>query len=360
MPRKSKKLSLKIGTDLIEAKQTLSARLLKAAYREKVSGLKYAISVNAAIANAGKNTHAVGIGKKIVNGKTTNVIAIRIYVVQKLAPSLIPPKDLLPAMIDGIPTDIIESPPAFFNAKSANAIASTTSCSIKKRQVQRPIIAGISTSHFKTTAGTIACFCKSVKAGDNPNDVYILSNNHVLSNINNAQAGDDIFQPGIADGGTVQNHIAELQRFVPLQFGEDASNDVDGAIAKLLPGVKQKNEICSIGAVNGIDGGAVNMTVCKHGRTSCYTEGIITDASVDSLVIMNDTTGVAAKFTSQMRVDKIDPFSVFGIPGDSGSLVLNKSNKSAIGLYFAGPSGGEYGLVNYIFNVMTELEIELL
>ena len=47
----------------------------------------------------------------------------------------------------------------------------------------------------------------------------ILSNNHVLANSNDAQVGDTVVQPGSIDGGhAVSDKIAELERFVPIEF----------------------------------------------------------------------------------------------------------------------------------------------
>ncbi len=66
----------------------------------------------------------------------------------------------------------IVSAPAFF----------TPACSTNKKLKQRPVVGGISIAHKDVTAGTIAYFCRSIKAGDNPDKIYVLSNNHVLAN----------------------------------------------------------------------------------------------------------------------------------------------------------------------------------
>ncbi len=67
-------------------------------------------------------------------------------------------------------------------------------------------------------------------------------------------------------------------------------------------------------------------------------------------------------FEDQIRIDRIDPFNSFAEPGDSGSLVVSKSDHQAVGLYFAGPQDGkfEYGIANHIGDVLKELEIEIL
>jgi hypothetical protein len=45
-----------------------------------------------------------------------------------------------------------------------------------------------------------------------------------------------------------------------------------------------------------------------------------------------------------------------GLGGDSGSLVVTENNEP-VGLYFAGPEGGEYGIANPIGKVMEKLKI---
>jgi len=98
--------------ELLLAKQTLSARLLMARVRGGRGLRAHTLSVDLAVASAGLNVHAVGVGSKLVKGKPTRTRCVRLYVVQKHAKSLVPPKDLLPENIDGIPTDVIESRPA--------------------------------------------------------------------------------------------------------------------------------------------------------------------------------------------------------------------------------------------------------
>jgi hypothetical protein len=99
--------------DLIQAKQMLSARFLRAGLREGVVGMVPTRSVERAIVRTAANVHAIGIGHKSVDGRTTSQLAVRLYIVQKIADALIPPSYRVPASIEGIPTDVIESAPAF-------------------------------------------------------------------------------------------------------------------------------------------------------------------------------------------------------------------------------------------------------
>ena len=355
--------------DIELAKQALSGRLLRAGMRRGPQALVMAMTVEAAVANTAFNAHGVGIGDKRVDGKLTDQQCIRVYVTQKLAPSLIPPQNLIPKEIDGIPTDVIKSPPAMImpakkRPKAASARAATAAppdSDPKRMDRQRPIRGGISAAQFEVTAGTIACFCRSTRHGDDPAVIYALSNNHVFANINRAQPGDPIYQQSPMDGGVAADAVGTLARFVSLQLDGRGANTVDCALARIETGIDIDPAIAVIGKLSGTAAPAVRMAVRKHGRSSGYTEGMITDTQYDAIVGMDHTdSSVRAVFNNQFRIERTPPFDAFGIGGDSGSLVLAKDDAKAVGLYFAGPPSGVYGIANQIDAVLSELDIELL
>jgi methyl coenzyme M reductase beta subunit len=98
----------------------------------------------------------------------------------------------------------------------------------------RPLVPGISIGHFNATAGTLSCFCRSTRAGDPPG-TYLLGNNHVLADINRGAVGDALRQPGPLDGGTDDDSVAQLHRFVKISLGGGKANRVDAALGRLLP-----------------------------------------------------------------------------------------------------------------------------
>jgi hypothetical protein len=103
------------------------------------------------------------------------------------------------------------------------------------------------------------------------------------------------------------------------------------------------------------------MQVRKHGRTTGYTEGEVTDESYDALIGMDQSDpSLVALFENQMRLERIGPYPAIGLGGDSGALVLSKDQAQAVGLYFAGPPSGLYGVANHVEDVLSELEIQLL
>jgi hypothetical protein len=340
-----------IPDDVLAAKREVSSRLLRP-LAVAAAPAAFELSVAAAVESASQNVHAVGVGKKRVEGQDTDVPAVRIYVAQKLPLSLIPPGERLPSVIAGIPTDIIESPPAF--------VMSTPLCSTDRQRRQRPITGGISTAHVTVTAGTLTCVCRSTANGDDSDAVFVLSNNHVFADVNRGSPGDAILQPGPLDGGVSGDEIAELYRFVPIALGGSTPNRVDCAIGRLLEGVPFSRNVCTIGVIAGIASAVEDMQVRKHGRTSGYTEGVVTDESYDAIVGMDHhDPSVVALFQAQFRIERTAPYPAFGLGGDSGSLVVRRDANEAVGLYFAGPPDGSYGIANHITDVMDQLQITL-
>ncbi|MGL4611804.1 MAG: hypothetical protein ACRCYY_19355 [Trueperaceae bacterium] len=347
-----------VSKDVHEAKNVLSRRLLRKnserlAELQRLSSTASFVTVERTMAST---VHAVGVGRKVVNGKTTTTPAIRLHVARKLPMGMLPKRARLPESIEGIPTDIIESAPARIAAR-----ARTLACTNNRKKRQRPIVAGISVAHEDITAGTLGYFCRSTKKGDDPNAIFILSNNHVLANVNLGKKGDAVMQPGPIDGGTPEDDVATLHRFVRIKLGGRSENVVDCAIAEVLPDTAYEANLCEIGKVKGVLVGSEGMKICKHGRTTGYTEGTITDELYDALVGMShEDPNEAALFTNQLRLEVTSSFEAIGLGGDSGSLVVSKKEKKAVGLYFAGPENGQYGIANPIKEVLELLEIELL
>lgn len=383
---------MEIPADLLEAKQTLATRLLRTGLQGLTRGMGVGLGVAEAMVSASQQVHGVGVGYKIVNDETTDQLCVHIYVVRKLPLTLLPPRDLLPIELDGIPTDIIEAPLPYISAQRttkkkraprkgtsgprlSRTIASSAAaaaapalapealaCSNNRRLPQRPVVAGISAAHTQVTAGTIACFCRSTLTGEDPSRVFVLSNNHVFAHVNQSQIGDDLLQPGPLHGGTAANHFAELARFVPLQLGGTQPNFVDAAIGELLPGIAFLPHICGVGRIQGVAQGAVGMQVIKHGSNTGTTEGKIDATSVSQLVGMDsfNPPRIVARFENQLRIRRDVRFPAFALSGDSGSLVIDKATNRAVGLFFTSPPSGVFGVANPIEEVLARLRIEIL
>jgi hypothetical protein len=294
------------------------------------------------MASLGQNVHAVGIGEKQVNGRRTGEFSLRVYVTHKLPDSLVPEDRRLPREVEGIPVDVIESQMARFAAPEPT-------CSVNRRNRQRPIRGGISGGHSNITAGTISCLCRSTRVGD-PDGIYVLSNNHVFANLNNASLNDPLIQPGVIDGGTLADRFATLHRWVTLNSGQDSTNRVDAAIGLLDDGVRSAQAVCRVGTISGIVNPSENLRVRLSGRTTAYTAGEIVDVSVDQLV-------GGMFFEDQIRIEPRGLHRSFGESGDSGAMVMQQGTRDAVGLFFASPDNGSFGLANPMATVLQELEI---
>ena len=238
-----------------------------------------------------------------------------------------------------------------------NAPASDGICTAAERW-PLPVPTGVSVGHPNITAGTIAA---RVAKG---NEVFILSNNHVLANVNQAAIGDPIFQPGTYDGGSLSDAIANLFDFEPIKFCTvfwiwimcDETNTIDAAIA--LSDVSKLGVATPLGEFNSVRGygapistlhpaygnpntvGDENLSmlldndygqVQKYGRTTGLTEGTVTTINATVDVCYDADCMNIARFTDQLIVTPGN----FSAGGDSGSLVVD-SQRRPVGLLFAG------------------------
>ncbi len=295
--------------------------------------------------------HAVGVGRKIVEGKPTDTLSVRVYVTRKALLRDLPPAERAPATIDGLPTDVIEAPPADFLSTAPPP------CTQTRMGPNRPLVGGISTSHVVGDTGTLAYFCRSTHAADSQVDVFLLSNAHIYANYNSAQPGDALIQPGVTDGGTAAAKAAGFHRSVPLLFG-GALNYVDAAIG-MLDNAPYLAEICSIGPVNGVTAATEDDEVAKHGRTTGYTEGIVDDALIDFIMLPSHSPRFI-KFKDQMRIVPRPPYPLIAKGGDSGSLVVKRTGHEAVGLLHSAAPDGSYAYANHINQVLKLLQITLM
>jgi len=152
-----------------------------------------------------------------------------------------------------------------------------------------------------------------------------LSNNHVFAGYDDAgQIGDDIFQPGVLDGGT--EAIGRLAYIHPINV--DGTNVIDFAYCLPLSTDEVIPEIHTVGAVQGITEPDIDMDVEKVGRTTVHTTGRI--LSLDATITVLDLSlGKTVTFTRQLMADcEIRP-------GDSGSILLEQGTGMMVGLCFA-------------------------
>jgi hypothetical protein len=315
-----------------------------------------------------KNVVGVGVGFKESEGVVTEELAVTINVARKVPVAQLAEADKVPRDLDGVRTDVVET--GRFLAGEAVAPTQTT----KDRWRQR-IPPGVSIGHVDVTAGTFGCLVRRGR------ELFILSNNHILANVNAGQPGDPIIQPGRYDGGGPADQIATLADFIPLDFGGDAAscsiatglekalnwvaetvgsshrviayqtapgeNLVDAALARPLEPAQFIPDIFEIGRPRGTGQATLGAKVRKTGRTTGHTRGTITQIDVTTSV---DYNGRMATFTDQLMA------SGMSAGGDSGSAILDDDGL-VVGLLYAG--SGQATLINPIQTVLKLLQVEL-
>ncbi len=312
-----------------------------------------------------ENVLGVAVGWKVVAGRETGETCIVVYVDHKEAEDALRRRDRVPKELDGVRTDVVATGPI-----RALPLLETLEVSHTKRM--RPAPGGVSIAHAQVTAGTLGILAHRASG-----EAVILSNNHVLANSNEAHAGDPILQPGPYDGGKAADAIATFAEFVPIAFGEreldglgrllerilgsvlapvglglrrlpsGKTNLVDAALAVPLSADLVAPDILEVGRVAGTAAATLGTRVKKSGRTTGLTHGKVTglDATVEV-----DYGGKTAVFRGQIVSD------VLSRGGDSGSLVVDESNR-AVGLLFAG--GTTTTILNPIDAVLAALGLRL-
>lgn len=270
------------------------------------------------------NVAGIGYGAKTVDHRPTTETALRVYVRTKMPRQRLTGRELVPSEVNGKVTDVIPVGDVVVHA--------------------RPVRCGVSIGHRDITAGTLGCLVR-VDGDEQP---HILSNNHVLANVNQAALGDPIIEPGPADGGV--SPIAELRAFEAIKLWGPA-NLFDAAVARLLDPGDVLPEIEVIGLVQNppVDA-ALYQSVRKHGRTSLHTVGVVMDLSADLWVRVLPQQ--MAWFEDQLAVQGAG--GEFSQPGDSGSLVVDAVTRAPVGLLFAGGRGHTF--VNPIDPVLARFD----
>lgn len=207
------------------------------------------------------------------------------------------------------------------------------------------------------SVGTLGFF-----VNDDQGRLYLVSNNHVIANENNARKGNAIVQPGTLDLtdteldmmdtlNRLRNRlrIGKLSAWVDIAFPTASQipfNEVDCAIAEVEENRRSTADVARIGlggASRGLgpsyridpDTGRVtgSTRVYKAGRTTGWTEGDVVALNV--LVDVEYDAGVA-RFQNQIAIRPTDDNSgPFSAAGDSGSGIYDADHR-LVALLFAG------------------------
>lgn len=301
----------------------------------------------AATSSPEENVVGIGLGQKLVKGKATSAMAVRIYVRRKLPNDAVATRHALPSKIDNVPTDVVE----------VGRLRAQPARIPKERQRARPARPGCSigfafegAEEDYVMAGTFGAL---VTDGSK---LYILSNNHVIANENELEIGAPIFQPGRLDGGKLRgDKIAELTQFVRMKFGGRSWNVVDAAIAEVLKTSLVRTAVLpKVGKLQSATPLEVRekMRVHKTGRTTGYTTGRVIDVAADMRI---EYDGKIAAFRDQILIEGDE--GDFSDEGDSGSLIVDRKTQRAVGLLFGGSA--QVTIANHLTDVLSALQVEL-
>lgn len=228
---------------------------------------------------------------------------------------------------------------------SGNVVA--LQCGYSRTSYSRPVCGGTSCGIGSVGAGTAGC----VVYDPTTSDKYILTNNHVgaaSSSIQNKYAteGDIIYAPGLLDSSGIKYPIGRLHKYIP--FDETAMNLVDCALVKPNSPNDISEEIVGIGQLTGYIEPNEGMRTTKSGRTSSITEGDITDYNASIEVDFGNRV---------IRFANCIVTTPQGLPGDSGSILIEKSSNKATGLLFAGSD--QITIYNRISYVLNSLNVKI-
>lgn len=298
------------------------------------------------------NVVGIAQGVKIINGFESNSPCLSFLVSKKIAKDQLAKSDIIPSTIYDIVTDVIEVGEIKSHSKYAPicrrnfccnknlTINPMCNCNLTARENNiaryRPLIGGIACSVSDVPfIGTLGC---AVRDADN---VYMLSTNHTIANLNQAPIGSLIHQPYHSLNPCLNTSIASLYSFKELNLGS-ASTDNPNRIDAAIGYIGKVNDICiyneiaggilSIGSINGISSNLnIGDTVKKVGQSSGLTTGKITHINATIIVSYDPNNPLnkdSAKFTGQTITTSMSKF------GDSGSIGLDNSN-NAFGLLYS-------------------------
>jgi hypothetical protein len=210
---------------------------------------------------------------------------------------------------------------------------------------------------------------------DRNGNPYILSNNHVLAESDQARAGDTVVQPALVDlncNPQAGRSVGSLRYVVPLQSRQ---TNVDAALAAATPAVDGTGAILQLGpSVNGVltaaapaagegealTAGLLNqLHVVKSGRTTGLTCSTVNTVDLSVQVDYYYDCAETQPYYTKTYLNQIGmPGASFADSGDSGALVLDASNAQPVGLFFAsGADNSNHGfsVANPIQDVLSEL-----
>lgn len=291
---------------------------------------------------------AVGLGSKEVAEEPTGEPAIKVFVKVKRAREELPAEELIPAEIEGVPTDVIESGELFLDAAPPGAIVTVNEYDDTR---YRPLTAGGQIRREESSHnGTIGCFL--VDSSDPPK-VYALTNFHVLNPKDVVAAVLNTSKVGQPKGKDSVTHCCS--DMIGVFAGGAKTTERDEAVIKLDPGTEWLAEIVELGIVTGKhavtqpEANTQTYNVRKRGIRTRLTGGVVralnaTTHQADNVLVIKPNPNPAALPNQTIY---------FGHHGDSGSALVNDAGE-VLGVHYSHFANGD-GLAYAIFPVLSRL-----
>jgi hypothetical protein len=309
------------------------------------------------------NVIGVATGFRERGGAVTDEIVVQVFVERKVAAEQLTSTEVVPPRVSGyegatVRTDVIET-------TIPEAQQDTTR--------YRPVQAGSSIGPEATvSAGTLGGWA----CDDTDDTIVLLSNNHVISNLDTMPVLRRIVQPARLDAGVLPGDvIGALKRHNPVNTVANPppagtvipTSVVDAAIGSIDAGIDIDHDVLQIGpAIYELRAPALNMNVQKRGRTTrLTTNGRITSVGMTFSCTYRNRTRIS-QIQNAFRITSTDN-NVFSSPGDSGSLIFDQAagqlvgTRPVVGLLYAGGSfnnGTPFTDANDINAVFGALDLE--
>jgi hypothetical protein len=333
----------------------------------------------------------IGVGTKYVGGKPTDAWTISISVVKKRPKGALAASELIPAEIDGVPTDVIET-----GEFKVLGVDPKDGVDVYDYSKYRPLRGGIKISVSYPSApgidpnnlelGTMGCVALTTET---PPRHVLITNRHIIATViphgpvgqphpdpgsttcgaGNELVGNvfdwakDAVDPTLTDMFPVDAAICALNEGVqwvagiaPAAVGQGNTPDPIGTIRDLRPAVTPsppanlavKKRGMKTGATTGkINNFNFSLPLTAHGRN--YT-GVQVGAPIGNQTILLNMTMPVLQITADAA-----PFST---QGDSGCLVCDMSN-NVVGLLFASNISGSSVLAAHIQDVLDVLHLTI-
>lgn len=288
------------------------------------------------------NVTAVGLGGRVRDGQRIDELVLKVFVDAKVPDDQLVPAEVIPAEIEGLPTDVVQIPTVGQSAAGTPAPPGQPAISFADRDQDkyRPLTGG---SHMQgaiaagDTMGTLGCIMVSTT---DATKAYAFTNWHVMQGANKA---DPTIGNTRAGQPTNKDSVTKCCSHIMGTLAAGARNTTtDAALIQLQPGMQWRAEVLEIGplagehAIDATEAGA-HPAVRFRGARSRLNGGIVEAIGVSTTVDgISYANAMVVTPNVNTAVATTDPY-FFGQHGDSGSVVVNDA-RQVVAVFFALPN----------------------